>query len=193
MSCRGIYRKYVRNSGMIKIEDVYKIGIFNKPHGIHGELHFTFTDDIFDRADAEYLICIMDGIPVPFFIEEYRFSSDTTALMKLEGVDTVEQARMFTNAEVYFTKEHAVENETGMRNWDYFNDFSIKDIHHGELGKVKYVDTATINTLFVIDSDGKELLVPAQEDLIIDIDHEQRIITINLPDGLLTLDKMEEA
>ena len=47
---------------MIKREEVYKIGIFNKPHGIHGELSFTFTDDIFDRVEAEYLICLLDGI-----------------------------------------------------------------------------------------------------------------------------------
>ena len=38
---------------MIRKEEVYKIGIFNKPHGIHGELSFTFTDDIFDRVEAE--------------------------------------------------------------------------------------------------------------------------------------------
>ena len=61
---------------MIRKEEVYKIGIFNKPHGIHGELSFTFTDDIFDRVEAEYLICLLDGIFVPFFIEEYRFRSD---------------------------------------------------------------------------------------------------------------------
>ena len=60
---------------MIRKEEVYKIGIFNKPHGIHGELSFTFTDDIFDRVEAEYLICLLDGIFVPFFIEEYRFRS----------------------------------------------------------------------------------------------------------------------
>ena len=46
---------------MIRKEEVYKIGIFNKPHGIHGELSFTFTDDIFDRVEAEYLICLLDG------------------------------------------------------------------------------------------------------------------------------------
>ena len=92
---------------MIRKEEVYKIGIFNKPHGIHGELSFTFTDDIFDRVEAEYLICLLDGIFVPFFIEEYRFRSDTTALVKLEGVDTAERARMFTNIEVYFPVKHA--------------------------------------------------------------------------------------
>ena len=86
---------------MIKREDVYKIGVFNKPHGIHGELSFTFTDDIFDRVEAEYLICLLDGIFVPFFLEEYRFRSDSTALVKLEGVDTAERARMFTNCLLY--------------------------------------------------------------------------------------------
>lgn len=99
---------------MIKREDVYKIGLFNKPHGIHGELSFTFTDDIFDRADCDYLICRLDDIFVPFFIEEYRFRSDSTALVKLEGVDTAERARMFTNVEVYFPVKHAEEAGPGV-------------------------------------------------------------------------------
>ena len=41
---------------MIRPEEVYKIGMFNKPHGIGGELQFTFTDDIFDRVEAEYVV-----------------------------------------------------------------------------------------------------------------------------------------
>ena len=96
---------------MIKKDEVFKIGIFNKPHGVKGEISFTFTDDIFDRVECEYLVCLLDGIFVPFFIEEYRFRSDTTALVKLEGVDTSEKARMFTNVEVYFPKKYVGEEE----------------------------------------------------------------------------------
>lgn len=48
-----------------------------------------------------------------FFIEEYRFRSDSTALVKLEGIDTAERARMFTNIEVYFPVKHAEEAEDG--------------------------------------------------------------------------------
>ena len=55
---------------MIKKDEVFKIGIFNKPHGVKGEISFTFTDDIFDRVECEYLVCLLDGIFVPFFIEE---------------------------------------------------------------------------------------------------------------------------
>ena len=170
---------------MIKEEEVYKIGIINKPHGIHGELSFTFDDDIFDRVDADYIVCLMDGILVPFFIESYRFRSDSSALIKLEGVDNEQQARRFTNTEVYFPKKHVEGTEDEDLTWAYFTGFIIKDVKEGEIGKVTDVDDSTINTLFVVDRDGKELLIPAQEDFIVDLDREARIITMDLPSGLI--------
>lgn len=176
---------------MIRAEEVYKIGIFNKPHGIHGELQFTFTDDIFDRVEAAYIICPMDGILVPFFIEEYRFRSDSTALMKLEGVDSAERARMFTNVEVYFPKEHAEGADPAELTWAYFVGFRMEDVNHGMLGEVSDVDTSTVNTLFVVEREDEELLIPAQEEFILGIDQEQRLITVELPEGLLSLEDTE--
>ncbi len=66
---------------MIREEEVYQIGQINKPHGVKGELSFTFTDDVFDRVEADYLHCKMDGILVPFYFESYRFRSDNAALI----------------------------------------------------------------------------------------------------------------
>ena len=178
---------------MIKKEEVYKIGLFNKPHGIHGELQFTFTDDIFDRVDCDYLICLLDGIFVPFFIEEYRFRSDSTALVKLEGIDTAERARMFTNVEVYFPVKHAEEAEDGELSWNFFVGFRMVDVRHGELGDVVEVASATVNTLFVVEQeDGADLLVPAQEEFIVEINQEKKLITVELPEGLLNLEDLEE-
>lgn len=172
---------------MIKVEDVYRIGLINKPHGVHGELLFTFDDDIFDRMEANYIICMMDGILVPFFFESYRFRSDSTALIKLEGIDTEQQARRMTNVEVFFPKEHVEELEDNELTWSYFVGFLIKDVNEGEIGKVIDVDDSTINTLFVVDHNDTEVLIPAQEDFIVDLDREKRVITMQIPAGLLDL------
>ena len=172
---------------MIKAEDVYRIGIINKPHGVHGELLFTFDDDIFDRVEADYIICMMDGIMVPFFFESYRFRSDTTALIKLEGIDTEQQAKRMTNVEVFFPKDHAEELEDNELTWNYFVGFLINDVNKGDIGKVTDVDDSTINTLFVVDYKGTEILIPAQEDFIVDLDREKRVITMQIPEGLLDL------
>ena len=173
------------SNDMIRAEEVYKIGVFNKPHGIKGELQFTFTDDIFDRVDCDYLICLLDGIYVPFFIEEYRFRSDTTALMKLEGIDSDRQARMFTNVEVYYPKEYVSDDESDFLTWQYFVGFEVDDERHGCLGKVTAVDESTMNILVCIEKNGKEILLPAHEEFIRSVDKKKRRLTVLVPEGLI--------
>ncbi len=169
---------------MIRKEEVFKIGVINKPHGVKGEVSFTFTDDIFDRVDCDYLILLMDGILVPFFMEEYRFRSDNVALVKFEDIDTAEQARKFTNVEVYFPKKFMDEQED-VTSWNFFIGFRVEDVHHGYLGEITDVDDTTINVLFSIEKDGKELLLPAHEEFIIDLDRKKKVMKVDVPDGLI--------
>lgn len=171
---------------MIKREEVFKIGLINKPHGVKGEVSFTFTDDVFDRTDCDYLVLLINGILVPFFLEEYRFRSDDAALVKFEGVDTAEEARRLTNTEVYFPVKYADKTDE-LPSWNFFVGFEVKDLHHGDLGKITQVDDSTQNILFCIDHAGGELLLPAQEEFIRSIDHEHRIMEVDLPEGLLDM------
>ena len=178
---------------MIKKEEVYKIGMFNKPHGIHGELSFTFTDDVFDRVECDYLICLLDGIFVPFFIESYRFRSDSSALVKLDGIDSSEKARMFTNVDVYFPVKYAEpEVEDGNFTWNFFIGFEVDDEKYGTIGTIVDVDTSTINTLLVIEGlEEEEILIPAQESFIVGVDTDERVLVVNLPEGLLDMENAE--
>ncbi len=173
---------------MISKNEVFPIGKINKPHGINGEMSFTFTTDVFDSENADYFIFEIEGILVPFYIESYRFRTDTTALLKLEDVDTEEQAREFNGLEIYLPivnfQDKVKEEEITM---DYFVGFTISDSKDGELGVVTAIDQSTENTLFVIENDSKELLVPANDDFIHEINHEQRVIYMDLPEGLLDL------
>lgn len=54
---------------MIRRDELIKIGRFNKPHGVRGEISMTFTDDAFDRCDSPYIVCLVDGIFVPFLLK----------------------------------------------------------------------------------------------------------------------------
>jgi 16S rRNA processing protein RimM len=124
---------------------------------------------------------------VPFFIEEYRFRSDTTALVKLERVDTSEQARKFTNVEVYYPKKYVEEDDSDdIPTWKYFVGFQVLDINHGNLGEIVNVDESTMNVLFAIEQeDGEEILLPAHEEFILKIEKKKRVITVAVPEGLL--------
>ncbi len=169
---------------MIKKEEVFKIGRLGKAHGVKGELSFMFDDDVFDRVDADYLVLDVDGILVPFFIEEYRFRSDSTALVKFEGVDTQERARELTNTDVYFPRSLA-ESDDEQLSWSFFVGFTMIDATTGQsVGKIAAVDDTTMNILFELE-DGT--LVPAAEELIEKVDQKKKQITIALPEGLIGL------
>lgn len=173
---------------MIKQEDVYRIGRLGKPHGVKGEVSFQFTDDIFDRVDADYLILEIDGILVPFFMEEYRFRSNEVALIKFEDIETEGRARELTGCEVFFPREFADADEENMT-WSEIVGYRIVDAATDKaVGEITSVDDATINTLFEVKTnDGGEMLIPAGEDLIRGVDKKARIIEMSLPEGLFDL------
>lgn len=169
---------------MIRKEDVFKIGRLGKSHGVKGDFSFPFDDDVFDRVEADYLILDIDGILVPFFIEEYRFRNDTTAIIKFEGVDSQERARELTGCDVYFPRELADSANDGL-SWSAIVGFYILEVKSGKvIGRIASIDDSTLNILFCLE-DGR--LIPATDDLITAIDQQARTITMHIPEGLLEL------
>ena len=169
---------------MIKREEVYKIGRLGKAHGIRGEVSFLFDDDVFDRVDADYLILDIDGILVPFFLEEYRFKSDANALVKFDGIDTVERAKELTGCDVYFPRELS-DDDNGHISWAEIVGYLLVDAETKTVaGTIATVDDSTMNTLFELE-DGR--LIPASEELIQAIDTKKHQIEIKLPEGILEL------
>jgi 16S rRNA processing protein RimM len=169
---------------MIKKEEVFKIGRLGKAHGVKGEVSFHFDDDIFDRVECEYLVLEIDGILVPFFMEEYRFRNGYLAFVKFRDVDTQERASELTGCDVYFPRDLAAA-EDEMPILSMLVGFSIVDAATNKsIGVIEDVNDQTANILFELDNGA---LIPASDELITDIDKEQRQITIELPEGLLEL------
>lgn len=167
----------------------YKIGKLGKPHGVKGEITFMFEDDVFDRVDADFLALDIDGILVPFFMEEYRFRSNESALVKFCDVDTQERARQLTGCNVYFPR-YMADDRTEDISWAAIVNFEIVDSESDKVvGEILSVDDSTLNILFEVrTSDGKVLLIPASEELIRNVDTKKRQISVELPQGILDLD-----
>ncbi|MBO5226036.1 MAG: 16S rRNA processing protein RimM [Parabacteroides sp.] len=173
---------------MIKKEEVFKIGQFGKPHGIKGEIALVTNSDVLDNSEDPYIICEIDGILVPFFIEEYRYKTDTVILVKLKNVDDEKAAREFSNREVFYSLDEVDEEDlVGEMTWDSFIGYQVIDEVQGKIGEITDVDESTINVLLQIDREGEEVLLPAVEELILSADHENKRLIVSLPEGLLDL------
>lgn len=170
------------------VGETYKIGRLGKPHGVRGEIQMQFADDIFDRTDADYVFLKIDGLLVPFFIEEYRFRSDDVVLMKFCDVDDADRARELTGCDVYFPRNNADDDEENIT-WAEIIGYTVVDsANEKAVGTIRSVDDSTINILLsVVDNDGNEHLVPISEDLVKALNKKEKTITIDIPEGLLDL------
>jgi len=173
---------------MILPDDVFPIGTIGRPHGLGGEVSLHFTDDVFDRVDADYLIIEVDGILVPFYMESYRFKTDTTALVKFCDIDTVEQARELTDCRVFFPRSLSDSDDEQPSAAEMIG-FSVVDGKSGMvIGRIEAIDDTTANTLIELSrADGGTLLLPLSGELINNIDAEGHRITMTIPEGLLEL------
>ena len=160
-----------------------------RTHGLKGEINFQFTDDVWDRADCDYLICSVDGILVPFFIEEYRFRSDSTAIVKLEDMDSADAVQMLVNSPVYIEKKYQEELNEDEVSLHYFIGFRMLDGDTSQvIGTIVDIDDQTDNWLFIVERpDGSEVMIPAHEEFIADIRQEEKTMIMDLPIGLLDL------
>jgi len=173
---------------MITDHDVYKIGSLTRTHGVRGEVAFQFTDDVWDRVEADYLFLRLDGLLVPFFLEEWRFRSDNVALLKFEDIDSADDARRIVGTEVYFPKDLTPEDlDEEELEWQHFTGFEVWQ-DDSLLGTVTSVLDQTANVLLVVTTpDDRELLIPAHEDFVLEADHRQRRLLVSIPEELLNL------
>lgn len=180
---------------MITEDQLIEVGTIVKVHGLKGELSVALTDTVFhDVEHCDYLVIPMDGIYVPFFFESYRMRGETGALMLFDGVDSAEKAAHFCGLPVYFDRrcftpdeeeeyDEAVEEEQG------FIGYKIIDINMGEIGEITDINDQTANILFIVND---EILIPAAEELILSIDDEKKVVIMQLPQGLMDLENVEE-
>lgn len=172
---------------MINKNQLFPIGQINKPHGIQGEMSFGFTTDVFELEELPFFIFELDGIFVPFVVSEFRLKTSSTGILRLDGLNSEEDARTFSGLQIFILKEQLdllPEVEPGL---DYLVGFQLKDIEKGMIGVISEIDQTTENALFVIQQEDDELLIPVSEEYIREINQDNKIIEVELPEGLLDL------
>jgi 16S rRNA processing protein RimM len=175
---------------MIKKENTLPIGKLIKPHGLRGELSFEFSTDIFDTVKAPCFMCEIEGILVPFFIENYSLRGNNSGFIKFEGVDSNEEAKELVGVSLYLERTFlpADFSSGDVQGIEFYVGYQIIDQNENRIGEIISIDDATENVLFNVLSDAKnEILIPASDDYILEIDDEERIICMEIPEGLLGL------
>ncbi len=120
---------------------------------------------------------------LPYFPEAIRKKGNDELYLKLEGTDSKEAASKFIRRDVWL-KEEEVQTHTGKNNPISWVSYHIVD-QGKDLGPVLEVIEQRHQILCRIEVNGKEVLIPINEQTLIKVDHKSKSLMLNLPDGLL--------
>ncbi len=166
--------------------DCERIGFIRKTHGIHGEVVLEFDEQYeYSVEDAERFFIELDGLLVPFFVadEGLRFRSGKTANVKFDWVDTESYAKRLVGKEAYLYLEEIVDEP--VQNESVLKGFRLFDSERGLIGTIEEVDDYSGNVVLTVTFNGRELLISYNDELLVDLNAEQKIITLQLPEGLI--------
>jgi len=160
---------------MILPNEIIQIGTLTRTHGKAGEVQCRTLNEYWDESEAEFIVLILDQIPVPFRVVDWR-GKGADLLFTLKGIDTEPKALRLIGSEVYMLRQDvAAEGDGGILSWTDLIGYTLNGC------TITDIDNSTANVLAAL-SDGR--LIPLHEDLIASIDHNQHTIVMNLPQGL---------
>lgn len=171
------------------IDECYELGSIGKTHGLKGfVVAFMDVDDLDAYRSLKSVYVELPAAPgklQPYSIDKLQPQTEERALLKLTGVDTIEAAELLRNAKLWrpLAELPALEEDQF-----YFHDvigYTVVDEALGELGVVETFYEMPQQDLMGMRYQGREVLVPVVDELVLSADAETKKLYVNLPAGLL--------
>ncbi|MCD6063804.1 MAG: rimM [Flavipsychrobacter sp.] len=162
-----------------------RIGKIVATHGLQGALilkHIAGSGDWLKKDDVLFIELRKESY-IPHFVIQAKVANGEEYIVNVEDVLTVEAAKKLIGKHVYVKEDILADAVTDSPLlWIGFN---LVDIHKGSLGQIEDVVQVGPQWLARLTIEGKEVLVPLVEQMLVDVNMRNKYIRIDLPEGLI--------
>lgn len=167
--------------------DYFYLGLITKPFGYKGELYVYLDTDEPEKYANLRAVFLQEGDEyIPYMIESIEMRGGKNAVVKFLDVDG-EDAKSLVKMEMYLPLSE-LPPLTG--NKFYYHEvigFQVIDKEKGNIGVCKDFIDISNQPIMQVDFNGREILIPAVDDVFETVDRENRTLHVNAPEGLIDI------
>jgi 16S rRNA processing protein RimM len=168
-------------------DDCFYIGRVAKTHGIKGEVTIKLdVDDPSAYLDMKYFLLEINKVLTPFFVERLTMSGDKF-FVGIQDVNTVEAASALTGKSVFLPLEMLPKLTGKQFYYHEVKGFTVVDENKGELGPIKEILEYPTQAIIQVFKDGKEILIPILDQVIVKVDRKGKKLHVKAPEGLIDM------
>lgn len=169
-------------------EDCFYLGKIVSKFSFKGELLIKLdTDEPELYTEMESVLVEIHKNLIPFFIEKSSLQKSLLLRVRFEDIENEEEAEHLLKAAVYVPLTQLPELADDQFYFHQVLGFTMVDQHFGEIGELQHINDSSPQALFEIDREGKQILVPVNDDFIVRVDKPNKKIHLNLPEGLVEM------
>ena len=169
----------------MKKEDCYYLGKITRTHGLAGNVILKLDTDQpnhYNKLDGVFVE--VNGLLVPFFVEKQQWSRDNTKIVFFKNTNLA-MAEQLVNKNVFMPLSTLPELSGNQFYYHEVLGFEIRDEEGNSCGTIKEINDQIAQHYFILDLDGKEVIIPVIKDWILSVNRADKVITMQLPEGLL--------
>ena len=171
------------------IKDCFYVGTIVSKFSFKGEVLIKLdSDDPEMYEELESVFIALGNNLVPFFVEKSSLHKSDLLRVKFEEVNSEADADALLKHKIYLPLT-VLPKLSG--NKFYYHEvigFEVEDINYGKVGKIVSINDTTFQPLFEIENEeGKEILIPMNDEFIEKVDRPNQRIIVKTPDGLIDL------
>lgn len=160
------------------------VGKLRRPHGVHGEIIMDVLTDFPERLKPGRIM-LVGAQHLPVQIRSVR-GHDQALLIAFKGYDTPEQAGEFRNQILYATAADQPPLEEGEYYHHELIGLTVYDEQGNLLGELAEIMETGANDVYVVRPDaGQEILLPAIDEVILEINLEKKSMSVHVLPGLI--------
>ena len=161
------------------------IGKIVGTHGIKGNLKvISFAESTASFAPGRQLTLRREGALAASCTIASASPHKRVIVLALEGIASIDAAKEWIGSELCIDKTTLPELETGTYYWHQIIGMEVVTSNGRHLGRVEAVWPTGSNDVYVVREGDKEILIPAIDSVVIEIDLEKEVIQVDLPEGL---------
>jgi 16S rRNA processing protein RimM len=169
-------------------KDCFFVGKIVKKYSFKGELLIKLdTDDPEQFLEMESVFVEQHKNLIPFFIETSSLHKSSLLRVQFEEVENEADADALVGKELYLPLQLLPPLSGNKFYYHEIIGFTVKDLSFGEVGTVIGVNDNTAQHLFIIEKDNKEILIPINDEFIVNVSRKSKEITLQVPEGLIEL------
>ncbi len=170
-------------------ESLVESGVIVGTHGLRGDLKVRplSGDPAALLSAAEVFLRLPDGRL--HRSEPLRQSLHKgVVLLRFAGFESLTAVEGFKGCRILIDRNLLPELDEGEFYWHQIEGARVVDRRYGEIGHIKSMFTTAAHDTWVVEGADAEVMVPVVARFVIDIDVEQKLIQVDLPDGLIGID-----